>query len=217
VVDATAALIDPRHGLRTRSSADQLAAFEWAAARASTCVAAVTDAARPGVSEQDAVAAMPYAGEPLSAHVMFASGPDVQVGLRSPTARRLALGDAATTAVGFWGGLCCRAGLIAHGADDLGAASDGYLERLAIPYWGAICAWYETLRLGVAGGVLARPPSAEALGRRGLRPEPQPGAPAAPGRVGALAGPARGPTSPSCRAWPSSATSSRRTRAPAGP
>jgi hypothetical protein len=215
VVDATAALIDPRHGLRTRSSADQLAAFEWAAARASTCVAAVTDAARPGVPEQDAVAAMPYAGEPLSAHVMFASGPDVQVGLRSPTARRLALGDAATTAVGFWGGLCCRAGLIAHGPDDLGAASDGYLERLAIPYWGAICAWYETLRLGVAGGALEAAVS-EALADADFAPSLNPGhllhldewvhSPVRPGS-----------DEPVVSAWPSSATSSRRTRAPAGP
>lgn len=154
VVDVTGALIDPRDGLRTRSSADQLAAFEWGASRASACVAAVTGAARPGVREQDAVAAMPYAGEPLSAHVMFASGPDVQVGLRSPTARRLELGDAATTAIGFWGGLCCRAGLVAHGPDDLGAASAGYLERLAIPYWGAIVGWYETLGLGVTGAAL---------------------------------------------------------------
>jgi hypothetical protein len=156
VVDATAVLIDPRHGLRTRNSAEQVAAFEWASARASTCVAAITGAARPGVSEHDAVAAMGYAGEPLSAHVMFASGPDVQIGLRSPTARRLERGDAATTAVGFWGGLCCRAGLVASGDGDLTPASEGYLERLAIPYWAAICAWYETLALGVTGDALDR-------------------------------------------------------------
>ena len=154
VIDATGALIDPRHGLRTRSSADQIAAFEWASARASVCVAAVMGAARPGVVEQDAVAAMPYAGEPLSAHVMFASGPDVHVGLRSPTARRLEQGDAATTAIGFWGGLCCRAGLVATSEGPSGPAGDGYLERLAIPYWVAIATWYETLRLGVTGDVL---------------------------------------------------------------
>jgi len=113
-------------------------------------------ATRPGISEQDAVAAMPYAGEPLSAHVMFASGPDVHVGFRSPTARRLEIGDAATTGVSFWGGLCCRAGLIASADGDVRAESAGYLQRLAVPYWRAISTWYETLRLGATGDAIHR-------------------------------------------------------------
>jgi hypothetical protein len=152
VADAAAALMGSAGGLRATSSADQLAAFEWAAARASACVGRVTTSARPGKTELEAVAAMGYAGEPLSAHVMFASGPEVAVGLRSPTARQLELGDAVTTAVGFWGGLTARAGLLAHGPDDLKPESDGYMDELAIPYWRAIAAWYETVRLGVTGG-----------------------------------------------------------------
>jgi hypothetical protein len=78
---------------------------------------------------------------------MFSSGPEVAVGLRSPSARPIELGDAATSAIGFWGGLCCRAGLVADSNDD-------YLARLAIPYWRAIATWYETVELGVAGGVI---------------------------------------------------------------
>jgi hypothetical protein len=45
----------------------------------------------------------------------------------------------------MWGGLTCRAGLVS--ADD-----DGFLEKLALPYWHAIATWYETLALGVTGG-----------------------------------------------------------------
>jgi len=152
VTDATRALMSSASGLRAVSSADQLAAFEWAAARASACVARITTSVRPGLTEHEAVAAMRYAGEPLSAHVMFASGSEVAVGLRSPTARVLEVGDAVTTAVGFWGGLCARAGLLAHGPEDLRAESEGYLEAMAIPYWRAIAAWYETMRIGVSGG-----------------------------------------------------------------
>lgn len=148
VTDATAALMSSQRGLRATNSPDQLAEFEWAAARASACVARITAAARPGLSEQDAVAAMGYAGEPLSAHVMFASGPEVAVGLRSPTARLLELGDAVTTAVGFRGGLSARAGVLAHGPEE---ASAGYLEEMAIPYWRATAAWYETVRIRVSG------------------------------------------------------------------
>jgi hypothetical protein len=114
-------------------------------------VHAILDAARPGVSEREAFRAAPWAGEPVSYHPVFASGPDVAVGLRSPSTRRLELGDAAVTAVGLWGGNCARGGLIAASVDDLTAASDGYLERLAVPYWRAMATWYESLELGVPG------------------------------------------------------------------
>lgn len=152
VTDATRMLMDSASGLRAVSGPDQLAAFEWAAARASACVERVTTSVRPGMTEHEAVAAMGYAGEPLSAHIMFASGPEVAIGLRSPTERTIELGDAVTTAVGFWGGLCARAGLLAHGPEDLRAESEGYLERMAFPYWRAIATWYETMRIGVRGG-----------------------------------------------------------------
>lgn len=149
VTDATPALTSPTEGLRARSSAAQVAAFEWAAARSSDAVRAIVHAARPGATEQAAVGAMGYAGEPLSVHVMFSSGPEVAVGLRSATARTLEAGDAATTAVGFWGGLTCRAGLLGDGSD---AAGTTYLEDLALPYWHAVATWYETLAIGVTGG-----------------------------------------------------------------
>ena len=152
VVDVTPALTSPTTGLRTFSSADQIAIFEWGASRCSAWVHAIIDAARPGVSEREAFRAAPWAGEPLSYHPVFASGPDVAVGLRSPSSRRLQLGDGAVTAVGLWGGNCARGGIVASCTDDLTAASEGYLERLIIPYWRAIATWYETLGDGVAGG-----------------------------------------------------------------
>jgi hypothetical protein len=154
VFDATPVLTSPRSGLRTFASADQLAVFEWGAARCSSWVHTILGAARVGVSERDAFRAVPWGGEPLSYHPVFASGPDVAVGLRSPSDRRLELGDAAVAAVGLWGGNCARGGLVAASADDLGGRSEDYLERLAIPYWRAIATWYETLELGVSGGAL---------------------------------------------------------------
>jgi hypothetical protein len=151
VFDATTALTSPRTGLRTFSSADQIAIFEWGAARCSAWVHAIIGAARPGASEHDAFRAADWSGEPLSLHPVFASGPDVAVGLRSPSSRRLELGDAAVACIGLWGGNCARGGLVAGSAGDLTAASEGYLERLAMPYWRAIATWYETLAVGVAG------------------------------------------------------------------
>jgi len=152
VFDATTALTSPRCGLRTFSSADQIAIFEWGAARCSAWVHAIIGAARPGESEHDAFRASGWSGEPLSLHPVFASGPDVAVGLRSPSSRRLELGDAAVACIGLWGGNCARGGLVAGSAADLTAASEGYLERLAVPYWRAMATWYETLAVGLAGG-----------------------------------------------------------------
>jgi hypothetical protein len=152
VFDATAALTSPRSGLRTFASADQIAIFEWGAARCSAWVHAITRAARPGASEYDAFRAADWAGEPLSLHPVFASGPDVAVGLRSPSSRALELGDAAIACIGLWGGNCARGGLIANSEADLTPHSAGYLERLAFPYWRAIATWYETLALDVSGG-----------------------------------------------------------------
>jgi hypothetical protein len=152
VFDATTALTSPRSGLRTFASADQIAIFEWGAARCSAWVHAIIGAARPGATEHDAFRAADWTGEPLSLHPVFAAGPDVAVGLRSPSSRRLELGDAAVACIGLWGGNCARGGLIAGSNGDLTAASEGYLERLAVPYWRAMATWYETLAVGITGG-----------------------------------------------------------------
>jgi hypothetical protein len=174
VADVTPVVTNPVDGLRAISSPDQIAAFEWAAARSSRAVARVVQAARPGMAAQEAAGAMGYEGEPLSVHTMFSSGPEVAVGLRSPTARPIERGDAATTAIGFWGGLCCRAGLIEDVPPTPGSSAEDYLEHLAIPYWNGIATWYETVELGVPGGVIDAT-IREALAGTGFGPALNPG------------------------------------------
>lgn len=146
VSDCTDVLMHPEQGLRACVDADQIAAFEWAAARATAAVWRIVTQVREGDSELEAAARMAYAGEPLSAHVMLASndasGP--VVGLRSPTARRLSRGDGVTTAVGYWGGLSARAGLISDG--------DDRFYELARSYFAGLCAWYDSADIGVRGG-----------------------------------------------------------------
>jgi hypothetical protein len=152
VVDVTAVLTSPRDGLRTFNSADQIAVFEWGASRCSAYVMAVLGAARPGVSERETFHAVPWGGEPLGYHPVLSAGADVAVGLRSPSSRRLELGDAGIVGIGLWGGNCARGGIVAASEADLRPESDGYLERLAVPYWRAMATWYEALELGKAGG-----------------------------------------------------------------
>ncbi len=167
VRDATPILLHPTTGLRARLEVEQIAAFEWGAARATAAVARIQRGVRAGLTELAAVANMGYEGDPLSMHLLFASGDGPIVGLRSPGTRRIARGDAITGAIGFWGGLCARAGLV----DD---ANPAFLERLAIPYFRGVVTWYETVGVGVAGGVIQERVVA-ALAEGGLRPALNPG------------------------------------------
>ncbi len=168
VREATPVLMHPETGLRAIVDADQIAAFEWAATRCSQALWRIIAGVREGDTEFEAAARMGYQGDPLNVHTMFASAsPGTPViGLRSPTERRLSRGDGVTTAIGFWGALSSRAGLLDTGNDD-------FLNHARV-YFAALAAWYETADLGVAGGVLNEAVTS-ALAAGGLRPALNPG------------------------------------------
>ena len=96
--DATPVLMHPTTGLRSTIDVDQIALHEWGAARASAAVWRILTGTRLGMSEMEAASAMGYAGEVLSAHVMFATGDSRQpvIGLRSPGGRIANRGDGVT-------------------------------------------------------------------------------------------------------------------------
>lgn len=150
VIDVTTFMMHPAVGLRAQNSAAQIAVFEYAAMRASAHVFRMLNGSRPGMREYDAVANMRYEGDPLSAHVMYATGKDTIVGLRSPTARRIELGDGVTTAVSYWGSLVCRAGMMMDVSDT------EFFQTYAAPYFRVMATWYQSLKIGVAGGDIYR-------------------------------------------------------------
>jgi hypothetical protein len=168
VADATSVLMHSEIGLRSIVDADQIAISEWAASRASAAVWRIVTGTRPGDSELHAATRMGYAGEPLSCHVMLtssdASGP--VIGLRSPSARKMTRGDGVTNAIGYWGGLSCRAGLLAEG-------DDAFLP-VAKAYFAGLLAWYSAANIGVTGSALHEA-TVEALARGGLRSMLNPG------------------------------------------
>ena len=166
--DATRVLMHPTEGLRAVVDADQIAEAEWGAARSSMAVWRIVSGFAPGDSELAAAARMGYAGEPMCCHPMLAtndrSGP--VIGLRSPTARVPKKGDGATTAVGYWGGLTARGGLIAE-------SDDAFLD-VAKAYFRGIVAWYETAAIGAEGGAIHEA-VVSTLARGKLRPALNPG------------------------------------------
>lgn len=168
VKEATPVLMHPETGLRAVVDADEIALHEWGAARASAAVWRIVKGTRVGVSEFEAAIAMGYAGEPLTAHVMYATGGEGEavVGLRSPGSRIVKRGDGVAAAIGYWGGLSARAGLVSDG--------DEAFRKTAAAYFEGLLAWFAAADIGVAGGSIFEAVD-EALKRGGLRSLLNPG------------------------------------------
>ena len=154
VVNAGPLFMHPGRGLRARNEVDQLAQFEHAAGHASGAVRQVIAALAPGVREVDAAAAIRPGGLPFSCHPILTTGPRIHLGLGSPSERTMQRGDPVQIAVGFRGGLTCRAGRLVAERSELPAGVRDYVERLAAPYFACVAEWYETVGIGVAGGDL---------------------------------------------------------------
>lgn len=165
--DITSIVMHPISGLRAHNEVEQLAVFEWGAARASKAIWNIVKATKPGISEFEAVSHMGYAGEPLTMFMNYATGKDAIVGLRSPSAKQINKGDGVFTAMGYRGGLSCRAGLVE-------AENEEFLKKWAMPYYKGIVAWYETASIGVKGGDVHQRVT-EVLEEGGLRPLLNPG------------------------------------------
>jgi len=150
-VDVTAAMMDPSTGQRSRNDADQIARFAAAALRSSGAIFSVIRATQPGLTERELAVSMRYSGEPHTMHPILATGSPGEAinGLRSPSDRMIAIGDGVSCAVGYWGSLCCRAGIV----DD--AVSHEFFTQVVRPYFLAQAAWYGTVGIGVAGGEVA--------------------------------------------------------------
>lgn len=166
LVESTHLLIDPVDGMRANNEADNIAMLEWGASRASDAVARIVRATQPGLTELQVMSAMGYAGEPLTCHPMFASGSGAGA-LRSPGSRTLQLRDPVFVALGYWGGLSCRAGVVAEADED-------FVSRWVAPYFEGLVAWYETAKPGVAGGDLHEAVT-QKLAVGGMRPALNPG------------------------------------------
>lgn len=150
VLDVTAAMLHPERGLRAQNTADQIAAFEWAARACSAAVFNVLSHARPGMSEGEAINRINFAGAPFTMHPIMVSGKGEVLGLRSAGARRLEYRDAVSTAIGYWGSLCCRAGML------LGEVDDNFFQKIVEPYYRVIATWYRSMSIGAKGGDIFR-------------------------------------------------------------
>jgi hypothetical protein len=168
VMDVTTTMLHPQTGLRTLNTVEQIAAFEWAARIASAAIFNVLRSTRPGMSEGEAVNHIHYTGAPFSMHPIMVSGKGEILGLRSAGARRLEYGDAVSTGIGYWGSLCCRAGLLRGDVDG------DFFRQIVEPYYRVVATWYQNMAIGAKGGDIFSA-VVEAFADSGLRSALNPG------------------------------------------
>ena len=154
VVNANALTMDPADGLRATSEIDQIAWFEFSACQASEGIKRVLHGMRLGMTEFEAAALMRPIGVPLNCPMFLSTGSRAWFGLGSPSGKPIARGEAFTAGFGVVGALNCRAGWLVEAAAEFPAERADYVEKLAVPYFRAAQAWYETVGLGVEGGAI---------------------------------------------------------------
>jgi len=140
-------------GLRTTASASEIAYFEWTNTLAAEGMKRVLRALRPGAVDFDLLKEAQYCGVPLACHMTLKCGGN-RVSLASARGERLEKGGRFSCGIAYWGANVCRCGWVAEGPEDLPEAARGYVDEFAGPYFAAMGAWFEALRIGSTGGAL---------------------------------------------------------------
>lgn len=141
-------------GVRTVNGANEIAHYEYGANLASGCMLAALDAVAPGVRETELGALLSAEGQYHSVVSIAAAGERFQKANFYPTWNRLERGQPLSLTTGFRGGLSSRTGFIIEREDELPAAQSDYLDRVVKPYFAAVVAWLENIRIGMPGGEL---------------------------------------------------------------
>jgi hypothetical protein len=143
---------DPQDGLRLVNEPEQIAFFEYAAARTSAGVRGVLDHVREGAVEQDLTRFLEAGPLTQSCHPIVGFGERVKRGLSTASANRAQLGDAFTVGFGLAGSLTCRAGAVARSERDLPPDLREFYPAYAANYFGVVAAWYGAIRVGAVAG-----------------------------------------------------------------
>ncbi len=144
------------NGIRTTNNANEIAHYEYGASLASDCMLDAMDLIEEGVSEMKLGDALVRDGQPTNIVTIAATGERFIKGNMFPTKRCIRKGDQVSLTVGYYGGSSSRAGVAAKSPADLPVEMNGYLEKVAIPYFRAYTAWLENIRIGMSGGDMFR-------------------------------------------------------------
>ncbi len=150
VINAADIFIHPSYGARITMNANEIAHYEYGAALASDCVLNGMNNVKPQMKEYEAGSFLGAHGQQNSVQTICAAGERFTNGEVSPRNKIIELGDKFSITAGFAGGLSSRSAYIADSVDDLCDNDKDYVGEMAMPYFRAAVAWYESMGCNVA-------------------------------------------------------------------
>lgn len=156
VTNAGSIFMDCANGLRQHTCLEELVRFEWASTRTSASIKNLLHELAPGVREYELARHFVSDGLPFSCHPMVSSGKKAAMGLSSPSGNRVALQDPFTCALGVWGALTARAGMVAGSAAELKKPVADFYEAYWPAYFKTVATWYEQIGLGISAGYITK-------------------------------------------------------------
>ena len=144
--------MSPKDGLRLQNEPEQIALFEYAAIRTSTSVLNLLRALKPGARCFELARIYDGGGLPESCHPMVSCGKVVSNGMASPGNDVVKEGEYLTSALGVWGSLTCRAGMLVRNPDGFASRKGRATLKLIENYLAVTQAWYAALGAGTPAG-----------------------------------------------------------------
>ncbi len=153
MINYTEAMTGLPNGIRMKiRSPKEIAWAEYAAGKCTNILLNMFDALHVGETELSVSSKSNAEMLPQSVHPMINFGPHVATGLRSPNETRLELGGCCGLCYGLRGSLVSRVGVAAYDYDTYNEDLLPFLNSFYKPFWSAIAAWYETVKVGSIGG-----------------------------------------------------------------
>lgn len=151
LLNATDLFISPRQGARTTNNANEIAHYEYGANLASSAALTALNAIELGKTEKSIAALLAADGQANNVVTIAATGDRFENANLYPSDKQIQKGDKFSLTVSYKGGLTSRAAYVVSQADELHDEVSDYLDVVAIPYYRAVVAWLENMRVGVKG------------------------------------------------------------------
>ncbi|MGZ7440160.1 M24 family metallopeptidase [Paenibacillus sp. TH7-28] len=151
IINCTDLFIGEEDGVRTVNNADEISYYEYGSSLASDCVQKAMDEIEPGKLDIEIASYLSAFGQPHNVTTIFTTGDRFTKAVLYPQNKQIQLGDKFSMTTGYKGGLTSRAGYIVSDPSELPEDVQDYLEKAAIPYYAAVVAWLENVKIGMSG------------------------------------------------------------------
>ncbi|MFR2740509.1 MAG: adenine deaminase C-terminal domain-containing protein [[Clostridium] innocuum] len=151
ISNATDIFISPKDGARTVNNANEIAHYEYGQILAARGLQRAMLALEPGKTEAEIGGLLESEGQIHNVVTICSSGTRFEKANLYPMNNPIQTGERISLTVGYKGGLASRAAFAAYEREDLDSAVRDYEEKIAKPYFAAVCTWLEHLHIGMEG------------------------------------------------------------------